>query len=96
MTELTNQEISVLIKALDSHQDAPMKQATVAGIMGIMSSSREHAEAASEKAHSLLNEAERQKEGMADYYTLLKAKLIHLKDAVAVTEVEAMLAGEQD
>ena len=91
MSQFTLHEIDILMQGLDAYQQTKIDKALLRGLMNIVSAGRENADAAAAEADVQLHSVEDANNAMDDFITLLKAKLIGLKDAATVARVEEML-----
>ena len=89
MNELDNDDIQVLMNALDALEEKSTRDGVMSSLLGMMFSKDK--EEAVKYAEEEMQKAEDEKMKIKDTIILLKAKLIHMKDRAAVESAKTFL-----
>ena len=88
---LTNDDIAILIKALDAYQNQATGKAITSTLLGVMLTRKEDRQAVIDEADSVMEKAKAESAALEETVILLKAKLIQMRDNATAKELKDFL-----
>lgn len=88
---LANEDVAVLLKALDAYKAQASSQAMMSLMLTAMISKKDDDAEFERKADEKMENAKRETEAIEEVIILLKAKLIQMRDRSTVDEMSAVL-----